>query len=146
VARDERLNDNSPRFSQTDICAGAGLAIGIYDGTNMRLPKKRNDPLRAYLAIDPSGAVKVVVARAENGPGGRDIDSMLVAEELETDWSRFRSNRRADRSMAIWCGGSMSIGVLEPLRTAGAAAREMLLPCAKEWNVDDPAMRKGSIS
>ena len=70
---------------------------------------------------------------------------MLVAEELECDWSKVRAEfPRPDENLRrnrVWgdfsTGGSRSIrNSQEPLRKAGATAREMLIAAAAaQWNV-----------
>jgi CO/xanthine dehydrogenase Mo-binding subunit len=65
---------------------------------------------------------------------------MLIAEELDADWTRIRVVQ-ADMELRvaefIGTGGSSSVSSLfEPLRKAGAAAREMLIAAAAaRWNV-----------
>jgi isoquinoline 1-oxidoreductase beta subunit len=133
--------------------AGAGLAFGIYDRHEYALAEESGMTLApsAYLAIDPSGSVKVMVARAEMGQGVRTSIPMLVAEELEADWSKVQIEQAlADPKYGdMVTGGSMSMRVSwKPLRSAGAAAREMLLSAAaKEWNVERSTCYadKGSI-
>ena len=70
---------------------------------------------------------------------------MLVAEELEADWSKIRVEQApADPAFAnpIFkmqaTGGSTSVrGHWEPMRKAGATAREMLIAAAADtWKVD----------
>src|SRR5438477_11592180 len=82
---------------------------------------------------------------------------MLLAEELEADWSRVRiESAPADKSYVNpmlfgmqGTGGSTSVrAAYTPLRKAGATAREMLLTAAAEtWGVDKAACRaeKGAV-
>ncbi|NDY43322.1 xanthine dehydrogenase family protein molybdopterin-binding subunit [Dissulfurirhabdus thermomarina] len=97
-----------------------------------------------WLRVTPDEAVTVVVAKSEMGQGVTTSLPMLVAEELEADWARVRFEvAPADDRFndPVWgtqaTGGSTSIRHLyEPLRLAGAAAREMLrAAAAREWGV-----------
>src|SRR5215469_4790250 len=46
-----------------------------------------NDP-HVFVSIDPSGLVTIVAHRAEMGTGIRTSLPMVIAEELDADWSR----------------------------------------------------------
>src|SRR5439155_227376 len=90
----------------------------------------------AWLRIGADETVLVVVDRSEMGQGVTTSLPMLLAEELEADWSRVRiESAPADKSYVNpmlfgmqGTGGSTSVrAAYTPLRKAGAAAREMLL-------------------
>jgi len=93
-----------------------------------------------WLAVDAEGRVTVTFAGAEMGQGIRTALPMIVADELEVDWSAVRlvpAEFGADFPRLPSTGGSDSVsdGWLE-LRKAGAAAREMLVGAAAEaWGV-----------
>jgi isoquinoline 1-oxidoreductase beta subunit len=94
----------------------------------------------AFLRIDAGGAVTVTVARSELGQGARTVVPMLVAEELEADWALVRVEpaiAHPERYGPMTTGGSSTVrGGWDPLRKAGAAAREMLRQAAAErWGV-----------
>ena len=101
--------------------------------------------ITAWIVIEPDDTVIVRVARSEMGQGSFTALPMLVAEELECDWSKVKAefvppeeNLRRSR---VWgdmsTGGSRSIRASQDyLRKAGATAREMLIAAAAgEWNV-----------
>jgi isoquinoline 1-oxidoreductase subunit beta len=48
-----------------------------------------NDP-HVFIAIDPSGFVTIITNRSEMGTGVRTSLPMVVADEMEADWSRVR--------------------------------------------------------
>ncbi len=93
-----------------------------------------------FLRIDAAGLVTVTVARSELGQGARTVVPMLVAEELEADWSLVRVEpavAHPERYGPMTTGGSSTVrGGWDPLRKAGAAAREMLrAAAAQRWGV-----------
>jgi isoquinoline 1-oxidoreductase beta subunit len=97
--------------------------------------------LNGYLAVDTSGFATVTIPVPEIGQGVRTSLAMLVAEELEVPWEHVRV-RQATAAESTgphpFAGGSWSVrGYWEPLREAGAAARQALVEtAAARWNVD----------
>ena len=99
----------------------------------------------AWVVIHPDDSVVIRVARAEMGQGALTGLAMLVAEELECDWTKVRaelvSARENFERNQIW--GDMSTGASRSiadsqlyLRQAGATAREMLIAAAAaRWRV-----------
>ncbi len=104
-----------------------------------------NPELTVWAVIEPDDTVVIRVARSEMGQGGFTSLPMLVAEELECDWSRVRAeyvlpsdNLARDRAWGpMVTAGSLSIRTSQAyLRKAGAQAREMLIAeAASRWNV-----------
>jgi isoquinoline 1-oxidoreductase beta subunit len=97
----------------------------------------------AFLRIAPDGTVTVVVNHSEMGQGVVTALPMLVAEELDADWSLVRTefapvDAAYNHSMfgIQMTGGSTSTWTeYERLRTAGATARALLVSAAAaEWN------------
>lgn len=98
------------------------------------------DNPKIYVSIDRDGTVGIVCNRSEMGQGVRTSLAMVVADELEADWSRVKviqapgdearyGNQDTDgsRSMRHW---------FEPMRRCGAAARQMLEhAAANQWKV-----------
>jgi isoquinoline 1-oxidoreductase subunit beta len=125
-------------FMATGIAAGAGLVIGFYlphtgsSGEDIFQPN-------AFLKITRDGKITVTVARSEMGQGVWTALPMILAEELEADWKQITiqqagaSTLYGDQST----GGSASVRTgWDPLRKAGAAAREMLVAAAAlQWGV-----------
>jgi isoquinoline 1-oxidoreductase beta subunit len=100
-----------------------------------------------FLRIGPDGEVTVTVARAEMGQGTRTALAMLVAEELDADWSRVRVEQ-GDLDPKYgdqFAGGSAVVRTSwEPLRQAGATARAMLVSAAAaRWGVDPAECQTG---
>jgi isoquinoline 1-oxidoreductase beta subunit len=125
-------------FLVATTAAGAGLVIGLY------MPSRQggSKPFapNAWLKITPDNRVTIVAARPEMGQGVRTSLAMVVAEELEVDWSKV-TIEAAPLNRALYgdqsVGGSASVKEsYEPLRKAGAAARDMLLTAAAaRWGV-----------
>jgi isoquinoline 1-oxidoreductase beta subunit len=101
--------------------------------------------ITAWIVIETDDTVIIRVAKSEMGQGGFTALPMLVAEELECDWSKVKPEfvSPADNlgRNRIWgdmsTGGSRSIRASqEILRRAGAIAREMLIgAAAARWRV-----------
>jgi len=126
-------------FLHTGAAAGASLVIGFYlpplERRGAPAPFKAN----AWIEITPDGAVTIWTGRSEMGQGVKTAMPMIVAEELEADWSRV-TVAQADADPAYgdqFTVGSRSVrSGFEPLRQAGAAAREVLIGAAAlTWNV-----------
>src|SRR6516165_12568271 len=125
-------------FLTVGAAAGAGLVIGFYLPHGSRGESGVFAP-SAYLKISPEGKITVVVARSEMGQGVWTSLPMILAEELEADWKQI-SIEQAGASTLYGdqtTGGSASVRTTwDPMRKAGAAAREMLISAAAlEWGV-----------
>jgi isoquinoline 1-oxidoreductase subunit beta len=127
-------------FFATTAAAATGLVIGFYlpESAFATADSSAFSP-NAYLRIAPDGNITIVVARSEMGQGVRTALPMILAEELEADWAQI-SIEQAGASTLFGdqtTGGSASVRTTwDPMRQAGAAAREMLIAAAaKEWNV-----------
>src|SRR5256886_7077886 len=141
---------NRRDFLATAAAAGASLVIGLglpaFDPRAPHAPAAP-EPFKpnAWIEIAPDGAVTIWTGRSEMGQGVRTAMPMIVAEELEADWTRVRV-AQADADPAYgdqFTVGSRSVrSGFEPLRKAGAAAREMLIGAAAlSWNVPREACR-----
>jgi isoquinoline 1-oxidoreductase beta subunit len=101
--------------------------------------------ITAWIVIRPDDTVIIRLAKSEMGQGVMTALPMLVAEELECDWTKVRAEMVAPQeNMArrrVWgdmsTGGSRSVrSSQQRLREAGATAREMLIAAAAaQWNV-----------
>ena len=103
------------------------------------------DP-RVFVAIAPDGLVTIIAHRAEMGTGIRTSLPMIVAEELEADWSRVKVKQAHGDEVRFGnqdTDGSRSTRhYLIPMRQIGASARAMLeAAAAKRWNVDVSEVR-----
>ncbi|MFI5117070.1 MAG: molybdopterin cofactor-binding domain-containing protein [Terriglobales bacterium] len=123
-------------FLQASAAGAAGLVLSFYLPLSAQEKPAPIAP-NTWLKIDPAGEVSLWVARSEMGQGVRTSLAMILAEELEADWSRVRIVQ-ADLDPKYGnqiTGGSSSVRQ-SLLRKAGAAAREMLRAAAAEkWPV-----------
>jgi CO/xanthine dehydrogenase Mo-binding subunit len=137
-------------FVAVAVAGGAGLVVGFYLPHGERKSKDAFSP-NAYLRITPDNKVTIVVARSEMGQGVRTALPMILAEELEADWKQIEIEQAGASTLYgdQTTGGSASVKTTwDPMRKAGAAAREMLISAAAlTWGVarSTCAAEKGSI-
>src|SRR6202790_2579429 len=127
-------------FLAAGAAAGAGLVIGFYlPHRNSSLSAKDTSAPNAYLKVTPDGKTTIVVAPSERGQGVRTALPMILAEELEADWKQIAIEQAGASTLYgdQTTGGSASVRTTwDPMRKAGAAAREMLISAAAlEWGV-----------
>jgi isoquinoline 1-oxidoreductase beta subunit len=144
------------RFIFSGTTLAGGLAIGISLSTNpadavtvAAQPWDQNatNPydLDAWIAVEPDGSVLIRYARAELGQGSMTSLPMIVAEELECDWSKVRveyaSPNRSIRENNIY-GDMSSVGSHSvrdshvKMQQVGASARARLIEAAAaQWGV-----------
>ena len=99
----------------------------------------RDDPL-AFIAIAEDGIVTVVVHRSEMGQGVRTGMPLIVADELEADWSKVRVQQApADEEKygnQDTDGSRSTRHFFDPMRRCAASARTMLeQAAAAKWGV-----------
>jgi isoquinoline 1-oxidoreductase subunit beta len=131
-------------FLRVVATAGGALCLGVL------MPRRGAAvvpaaEITAWVVVRSDGAVVVRIARSEMGQGSQTGLAILVAEELDCDWNRvsteFVSVAEHLRRGRVWgsmlTGGSLAIrGSQLYLRTAGAAARQMLTTAAaNRWSV-----------
>ena len=97
------------------------------------------DP-RVFVSVAPDGIVTIVGHRSEMGTGVRTSLPLIVAEEMEADWSRVKVQQAHGDEVKFGnqdTDGSRSTRhYLIPMRQIGASARTMLeQAAAKRWGV-----------
>jgi len=101
-----------------------------------------------YLKIDQDGVLTFTAFRSEMGQGIRTALAMLVAEELDIEWSSVRIVQAdADSKYGDQVtGGSVSISTYhDSMRQVGARTRQMLIEAAaKVWGVDPDRCESGA--
>ena len=89
---------NRRNFIKLGSAAGGALLVGVFlpgvgCNNNRNSESVAGDPLQpsAYLKIEPSGDVTIYFARQEMGQGVNTSLPMIVAEELDADWSKVKT-------------------------------------------------------
>lgn len=143
-------------FLSVTALAGGGVALGVmmpsllpgaFSGTGQAMAqgaKPKIDPMQ-WIRINPDNTIVFLVDKSEMGQGVNTSMPMLIAEELDPDWSLVSyeyapaAPQYANPLFGVQgTGGSTSVRAMyEPLRRAGAVAREWLIAAAaKSWEVD----------
>lgn len=149
TARD-KLQLSRRQFLAAGSAAGAGLIIGFR--LPQRLARRLGEAgstateINAWVKIGTDDLVTLVVSESEMGQGVATSLPMILADELEAEWSKVRFELAVADSGKYGrqsTGGSTSIRTnYDNLRKAGAAAREMLVRAAAEsWQVDAATCR-----
>ena len=144
-------------FLKASAAATGGLLIGIY------FPDVAGDAVldaqfgppgggaitpHAFIRIGTDDVVTLIIHKPDNGQGTETSIAQLLAEELDCDWSRVKTEF-APVNAALYGGalqgtfGSLAIRTTyDPMRRTGAAARDMLLQAAAtRWGVDKSQCR-----
>src|SRR6516164_3514609 len=157
---DEPLQNGVSRraFLKTGAAAGGGLLLSFALDCAEGDAAAGTFAPNAFIRIDRDGAVTLVMPQVEMGQGTYTSMPMLIAEELEVELSKVRlEHAPADEKLygnpilrsSQTTGGSTSVRAFwEPLRRAGASARNMLIAAAAQtWAVDVDTCRaeKGQV-
>jgi isoquinoline 1-oxidoreductase beta subunit len=140
--------------SRRSILKGLGIAGGLvlaapvmsrqafaaYQTGAGKMPHGTVADPRVFVAIASDGTVTIVAHRAEMGTGVRTSLPLIVAEEMEADWSRVKVKQAPGDEVKFGnqdTDGSRSTRhYLIPMRQIGASARTMLeAAAAKRWGV-----------
>ncbi len=146
------------QFLKASAAATGGLVIGFQLPGGNKMAQAQAAPApnmtpNAFLRIARDGSVTVLVKHLEFGQGVMTSLPMLVAEELDCDWSKVRSELAPAApqfahtmfGMQITGGSSSVANSWTQMRTVGAAARMMLISAgAAKWKVDVAKCRTNS--
>jgi isoquinoline 1-oxidoreductase beta subunit len=142
-----------PRRSFLKLATASGFALGAFP---MAACAQAPDGLKptqqpsAFVRIDRDGTVTVTINRLDFGQGVQTGLPMILAEELDADWSKVRSVHGnanpayADPAFGMHLtGGSNSIkNSYTQYRELGARTRAMLVSAAAaQWKVDPSSLR-----
>ena len=135
---------NRRNFIKVVSTAGSGFALGFYIPYTNKLNGKTVastifEP-NAWIKIKSDNMVQIMVGKSEMGQGVLTSLPMIIAEEMDLDWSKVVVEKApADKKKYGWqmTGGSNSVSSgWKKLREAGAIAREMLvMAAAQEWGI-----------
>src|SRR5919199_668507 len=150
-ANEQHLSRRS--FLRVSASAAGGLLIALYldlpsaaqeGGQPQQTPRPKVYPPDAFVHIRPDGRVVIQVNRLEFGQGVQTALPMILADELDADWSQVvaelapAADVYKDPLFGIqMVGGSESIAhSFQQYRELGARARAMLVAAAAErWHV-----------
>jgi len=166
VKEEQHVSPSRRRFMQLGATAGGGLLFGFsLFGCSKEDDRKEPPPEKAvgqastehsdtapglardaFIRIDRTGLVTLVIHKVEMGQGTFTSMPMLLAEELGADLSKVKLEQ-APANNELYAdpllggqvtGGSTSVrGAWKPLREAGAMVRSVLVSAAAQnWNVD----------
>ncbi|MDR3700673.1 MAG: xanthine dehydrogenase family protein molybdopterin-binding subunit [Candidatus Sulfopaludibacter sp.] len=137
------LQLNRRNFLRTTAAAAGGLLVGFRLEADTPATDSK---LNAFVHVGTDDHVTLFIHKAEMGQGTVTSLSMLLAEELECDWKKIRTefpgvSREYGPNQGVV--GSQSIrSSWVSLRQAGANAREMLVQAAAQrWGVDKAGCR-----
>ena len=132
-------------FLKTTSVSMSGFLLGISFSCTNTSKKLTGNPAAVFspnlfISINGNGDVTLIAHRSEMGTGIRTSLPLIMADELEADWSRVKveqavgDEKYGDQNT----DGSFSVRMFfTPLRKAGATVRLMLeQAAAKEWAVD----------
>jgi isoquinoline 1-oxidoreductase beta subunit len=146
-------------FLKTAGAAGGALVIGVY------LPVRGEaqtagaalEP-NVWVRVNPDDTVRIMLTQIEMGQGVMTSMPMLVAEELDFDWTKIRTEwAPADAKkygnpnfggQQLTAGSNSVRGMWKVLRQAGGTARAMLVTAAAQtWNVPESSLTtdKGEV-
>jgi isoquinoline 1-oxidoreductase subunit beta len=151
------VENSTDGLSRRALLTG-GLAGGFLLAFHLPLRAAVNEPNQppdvtdgkfapnAFIRIDAEGKTTLVMPQVEMGQGIYTSISMILAEELDADWSQVKL-QHAPANEKLYgnpifviqaTGGSTSVRAFwKPLREAGASARAMLVQAAAaQWQVD----------
>ena len=126
---------------------GTGLVLAIDVKAFCAVESKAEFAPNAYIEIRPDNSIRIWVTRTEMGQGVRTTLPMMLADELEVEWSQIQLEQAATvprfKGIRLRTSGSGStVGTYNALRKAGATARVMLVGAAAEkWGVEPATCR-----
>jgi isoquinoline 1-oxidoreductase beta subunit len=154
------MNLNRRTFLKSTAAVGGGLMIGSYlalDGADTDLLAAGSFEPNIWLKVNSDDTVRIMLTQLEMGQGVMTSMPMLVAEELDTDWSKVKTEWvPADAKYGnpnfggqqLTAGSNSVRGMWKILRGAGATARAMLVTAAAQtWNVPENSLttEKGAV-
>ena len=140
---------NRRDFLKTGATGVAGLTLSYAVPARLAAQSAAGSVARlnGYVHIGADDTITLVSAKSEMGQGPLTSLSQILAEELECDWKKVRTEMAPvdPRLYGPLQGtfGSLSVRTSwEPLRAAGATAREMLVEAAaQKWGVEKSQCR-----
>src|SRR5947209_14983399 len=136
------------------LLSGAGLFVAFHvprkAGAVPQPPAKKPTDPSASVRVAPDETVTLLLAHSEMGQGIWTGLAMLIAEELDCDWSKIRVEHAPAApvyahpafGMQMTGGSTSTWSEFDRYRTAGALARGMLVrAAAARWKTDARKLR-----
>jgi isoquinoline 1-oxidoreductase subunit beta len=151
VPRPESRAPSRRTFLKTVTVAGGGLMLGGY----LPMPGAAAQTAgifepNVWIKITPDDSVRIMLTMIEMGQGVMTSMPMLVAEELDFDWTKIKTEwAPADAKYGnpnfggqqLTAGSNSVRGMWKLMRESGATARAMLVTAAAQaWNVPEHAV------
>jgi isoquinoline 1-oxidoreductase beta subunit len=150
--QNDKTDAGRRRFLKVGMIAGYGLMVGIQPSDcsadiNSAITQSNSKDefiANAWIRIREDDIVTIMVSHSEMGQGISTALCMIIAEELEADWSKIRFEMapvadvyKHPKFGIQWTVSSMSVhSSWDRWREAGAAIRELLiLTAARSWQV-----------
>lgn len=126
-------------FLKTTALGGASLIIGFNGKRIFAADSPSEFKPNGWVKIGEDGTVTLTIGKSEMGQGVRTALAMMLADELDADWSRIKLAQAKPgpgyEDLGTGGSGSMEDG-WATMRQAGAAARAMLITAAAEhWKI-----------
>src|SRR5580698_1916055 len=141
-------------FLRVSATAAGGLVVSLYLDFPLAAqegqPRAKVYPPDAFVQIKPDGKIHIIVNRLEFGQGVQTSLPMILADEMDADWSQViaelapAADVYKDPLFGIqMVGGSGSIAhSFQQYRELGAKTRAMLVAAAaQQWKVSAPQCR-----
>src|SRR4051794_37698298 len=139
-----RVRSASVSMSRRQVMVGvAGLSFAVAFGKSgsavaAALANERaGKALSPWVSISPDGSITIMSAATEMGQGSMTSLPLIIAEELDADWSRVRVvpappldkvyGNPGFGGMMYTAGSNAVTSYYRPLRTLGAQVRRVLL-------------------
>jgi len=141
---------NAPLSRRQVMIGAAGLsfavALGARAGAATLAAERTGKALSPWVSIAPDGTITIMSAATEMGQGSMTSLPLIVAEELDADWSKVRVvpappieavyGNPGFGGMMYTAGSNAVTSYYRPLRTFGAQVRRVLLEnAARQWGV-----------
>jgi isoquinoline 1-oxidoreductase beta subunit len=141
MADDASFQPTRRTLLRTGLATGGGLFLSWGLNANGALAAGAAPmELNAFIRITPSGAITIMGKNPEIGQGIKTMLPMLIAEELEADWSKVTIDQAMSEPAKYgqqYAGGSTATPTnYDPLRRVGAAGKQMMIEAAAAtWKV-----------
>jgi isoquinoline 1-oxidoreductase beta subunit len=134
-------------FLKTATAAGGGLMLGCYFSVDGDIEAAGTLEPNIWVRVDADSSVRIMLTMLEMGQGVMTSMPMLVAEELDFDWRKIKTEwAPADAKYGnpnfggqqLTAGSNSVRGMWKVLRESGAATRMMLVTAAAQtWSVPE---------